>query len=59
MLGVILAYSQFTLRSPQEVCVGLECAIITFLCVGKQSAIAQIDSCLSLHLEFFAVSGMP
>ena len=45
------------------VCMGLECAIIIFLCVGGgQSEIAQMDSRLytaSLHLEFFAVGGMP
>ena len=58
----LLNYSPFTLSSPQEVRVGLECAIITFLWVGGQSAIAQLIHVLytaSSHLEFFVVSGMP
>ena len=49
----------FTLSNPQEVRVGLECAIITFLWVGGQSAIAQMIRVLytaSSHLEFFVVS---
>ena len=57
-----LVYSLFMLRSPQEVWVGLKCAIITCLWVGGQSAITQMDSRLytaNLHLKFFAVGGMP
>ena len=53
-------YSPFTLRSPQELHVGLECAI-KFLrgrwamrkCVNRSHLYAT-----SLHLEKFAVSGM-
>ena len=46
----LFTYNPFTLRSPQEVRVGLECAIITFLCVGGQGTIGQMDSCLYMRV---------